>query len=45
MKNIINEIIALRQRVALKDVVAIYAVALADVALWASLIATIVYFV
>lgn len=45
MNNIINSIIRLRSRVAVKDVTLIYACALIDVALVAGLIALIVYFI
>jgi hypothetical protein len=45
MKNNIRQLINLRSRVLAKDIVAIYAIALADVALVASVIAVIVYFV
>lgn len=45
MKNIIRNIVAIRSRVYAKDIVAIYACALLDVALVAGLIGLIVYFV
>lgn len=45
MKNIIIQLINLRSRVLAKDIVAIYAIALADVALVASVVAAIVYFI
>lgn len=45
MKNAINSIIRLRSRLTAKDVTLIYACALADVAIVASLIGLIVYFI
>lgn len=45
MKNIINSIIRLRSRVVAKDIALIYAFALVDVALVASAIGIILYFI
>jgi len=44
MKNIINNIIAIRSRVTTKDALAIYSMALIDVALLTLVIAAIAYF-